>query len=75
MQIRKQLRLNVLAFTTPESGEQPCGCQFSRQTEGEHGPQRPCRSGYHGKHTRVRFAARSQSHGNATGQSKGKISG
>ena len=35
------------------------------------GDPRDCRTGYHGKHKRIRFKARSQHHGNATGQSKG----
>jgi hypothetical protein len=65
MQIRGQLRANAVAVANVVGAlDQYPECCAAHT----------CMSGYHGwdnPQTRVRFKARSQSHGNATGQSKG----
>lgn len=80
MQIRKQLRALSIALDSMHNPDKPfapsitrqaCGCMTARIAIGQ--PWNGlCQSGYHGIHSRVRFSARSQSHGNATGQSKQK---
>lgn len=68
MQIRKQLRRQAVAIASLRGidlSRQCCGRDLSREEM-----KYPCVSGYHGRHRRIRFKARSRDHGNATGQSK-----
>jgi hypothetical protein len=71
MQIRGQLRNNAVSFGEPLKA--CCTAQEAMDRDPSfYIPWDPtCKSGYHGIHSRVRFKARSQHHGNATGQSKG----
>lgn len=59
MQIRTQLRNQALSLAVNPKEYALCCWE------------RVCPSGYHGRHKRIRFKARSRHHGNEPGQSKG----
>lgn len=56
-------RLSPVLRTLAIQGEAFSTCASCHRELSREESRRPCRRGYHGKHTRVRFRSKSRSHG------------